>query len=97
MTALTGWRKSRGSSSIGASGLFVLALGALVLLSGLSKPAPQPQDLIAVAISPLPASPGVVPQWLGGLGMVAVALLGLGARRRAQRLFPYASAGAAGA
>ncbi len=94
MSAITGWRSSRGSSSIGASGLFVLGLGALVLLSGLSAPAPQSLDMIAVTTTPVPDGAGVVSQWIAGLGMVAVALLGLGARRRAQDLIHYATSAA---
>ena len=94
MSAVTGWRTSRGSSFIDAPGMVALGLGALVLLSGLGSAAPQSHDLIALATAPIPTSPGVVPEWIGGMGMVAVALLGLGARRRAQRLIQYASAAA---
>jgi hypothetical protein len=92
MSALRGWHTSRGSSSIGAPGLFVIALGAFVLLSGLSTPAPETLDMISGAGTSIPAVAAVVPQWLGGLGMVAVALLGLGARKRVHRLIQYAAA-----
>lgn len=91
MSALRGWQASRGSSSIGAPGLFVIALGSFVLLSGLSSPAPETLDMISGAGSSIPAVAAAVPQWLGGLGMVALALLGLGARKRVHRLITCAA------
>ena len=94
MRPVTGWRTSRDSSSVSAGGLLVLGLGALVLLAGLSTPAPQSQDMISVANLPIPASTGEGPHWIAALGMVAMALLGLGARKRAQSLFQYASTAA---
>lgn len=83
MSAVTGWRASRGSSFIDAPGLIALGLGALVLLAGLSTPHPQPHDILTVAT---PIASGPIPHWIGGLGMVAVSLLVLGARRRVQAL-----------
>ena len=94
MSALKGWHTSRGSSSIGVSGLFIIALGAFVLLSGLSAPAPETLDMITGADTSIPVVAGMVPQWLAGLGMVAVALLGLGARKRVHRLIQYAATSA---
>jgi hypothetical protein len=91
VSAPTGWRASRGSSSIGASGLFVLGLGCLVLLTGLGAPNPQPQS----ADPALPAgvmnasSPRASQHWMAGVGMIAVSLLGLGARQRTRTL-PWA-------
>ena len=83
MSGVTGWRASRGSSFIDAPGLIALGLGALVLLAGLSTPHPQPHDILTVAT---PIASGPIPHWIGGLGMVAVSLLVLGARRRVQAL-----------
>ena len=85
MSAVTGWRASRGSSFIDAPGLIALGLGALVLLAGLSTPHPQPHDILTVA-TPIASDLGPIPHWIGGLGMVAVSLLVLGARRRVQAL-----------
>ena len=82
---------SRGSTRLGGSGLLVLALGAMVLLSALSSPRPASHNLVEATVRMAPAGRSM-PNWAGGMAMIGVALVVMGARRRAQAPVDYATA-----
>jgi hypothetical protein len=70
----------RGSTHVGLSGLLVLGLGSLVLLTGLTSP----NDVVMLENATLGSS-SLLPQWLAGATMIA-ALAVIGLRRRVQSL-----------
>jgi len=77
MTGTVNWLNSRGSTRLGGSGLLVLALGAMALLSGLSNPEPASHDLVKAAVTMAPAGRSM-PSWTGGMAMIGVALIVIG-------------------
>ena len=74
----------RGSTHVGLSGLLVLGLGSLVLLTGLTIPDAAPNDVVMLENATLGSS-SLLPQWLAGATMIA-ALAVIGLRRRVQSL-----------
>ena len=74
MSVINGGPNSRGSTPIGGAGLFVLGLGALVLLAGLSNPAPAMHD-IAQGTVRVASERAPMLDWMGGLAMIGVALV----------------------
>ena len=87
------WLHNRRSSQFDGSGLLVLGLGALVLLAGLGTPAPPRHDVLAVVGVTLASNRHTIPQWMGGLAMIGVALIIVGVRMRTQALIQYATSG----
>ena len=85
MSRAADWLNSRGSTRLGGSGLVVLGLGALVLLAGLSTPAPMGHDIVEATIRMAPVRHSM-PEWSGGIAMIGVALVLVGTRRRAKAL-----------
>ena len=73
------WHHSRGSTRLDGSGLFVLGLGALVLLSGLNAPAPRQHDLV-IAQFTSSQQQSSQPHWMGGMALIGAALVAVGAR-----------------
>ena len=68
---------------MGPSGLFVLCLGSLVLLTGLAKPDPMATDLLV----PSAAVDRLIPwSWLAGWGMIGLVLVTVGLRQQARKL-----------
>lgn len=78
------WLDSRGSTRLGGSGLLVLALGAMVLLAGLSNPGAESHDFVEATVRIAPAG-RLMPNWTAGVAMIGVALVVIGVRRRARR------------
>ena len=72
------------STQVGLSGLLVLDLSSLVLLTGLTIPDAAPNDVVMLENATLGSS-SLLPQWIVGATMIA-ALAVMGLRRRVQSL-----------
>ena len=83
---------TRGSTHVGASGLLVLGLGSLVLLTGLAPPAPAANDVVAFAI-PSGAGGLSLAQGLAGAAMIGTTLVLMGLRRRVHAVCVMLAAG----
>ncbi len=83
---------TRGSTHVGAEGLFVLGLGSLVLLTGLAPPEPAANDVVALAIPSGAGGLSLAPG-LAGAAMIGTALVLMGLRRRVHAVCVMLAAG----